>query len=114
MEILQTALLIDGSENPVALRLDPRDQKDYIAQGRPNATPRNFKFVKKTGHVLLYRLDGEKRTELSDQAFEASAAAEADKFLRPERYKDMGKQGALNNSERDELERLRAQVAKEK
>ena len=106
--MLQTLLLIDGSPDPLAIRIDDRERETYVSQGRAGATARNFKFAKMIGEVAIYRLDGDLKNSLSDAVFEASAQARADEYLHPEKYKDMGKQGALSNSERDELERFRA------
>jgi hypothetical protein len=111
METLKTALLIDGSNLPPALRIAEGDRKDYITQGRAGDKPRNFKFVRSiTGKVegeaetrtlYLYRLVG-----LSDEDFEAIAMQTADEYLNPERYmKVSGK--PLANDERTELEQYR-------
>lgn len=108
--MLQQVVLVDGSADPIVLNMVESERKSFIAQGRAGNTPRNFKYSHMIDKVAVYRLDGELKETLADSIFLASAKAEADKLLHPEKYKDMGKQGALSNSERDELERLRKQV----
>lgn len=90
---LVTAILVDGSKNPPALRIDKGERQRFISQGRAGQVPRNFQFVKaaelrvededEPRTVFIYRLTGGK---LSDDEFERQAAAEADKFLNPEKY----------------------------
>lgn len=89
---MYTAILIDGTDHPVALRINPRDPNQefdkppFITSG---AGPliKNFKFTKESGDVLIYRpiSDGP-----NDKEFERLAAAEADKFLNPAKYRRMG------------------------
>ena len=86
--MLRTAILIDGSKDPVALRTD--QQTPFIAsniQGRI----KNFELkatVGQKGEVLLYCEVG---LQLSDEEFKQLAEQEADKHLHPEKYKDLGK-----------------------
>lgn len=110
--MIQTTLLIDGTDNPIALKIPDNERQTYVSQGRANDTARNFKFSHMIDDVAIYRLVTQPHN-LSDELFQVLAKAEADKFLHPEKYKDMGKTGALSNSERDELERLRAMFRKE-
>lgn len=106
--MLKTAILIDGSDNPVATMVEERDRKEFIVQGRAQDTPRNFRFAYQIGEVYIYRLDGERKASLSDSLFQTCAESEADKFIHPEKYAKMGRLGPLSNTERDELEQLRA------
>lgn len=92
-EALRTAVLIDGSKDPPAIRIEESERKPFISQGRAGQTPRNFRFVRvvtqKVEHeeeprtAYLYRLVG---GQMSDDDFERLAAAEVDKHLNPEKY----------------------------
>lgn len=108
---LRTAILIDGGEDSIALRIQESEKRNHIAQGRAGKTPRNFKFVRSVevrakGEddprvAYLYRLDG-----LSDDEFEKLAAAEVDRHLNPEKYAKLTSK-PLNRDERAELEAYR-------
>jgi hypothetical protein len=110
---LRTAILIDGSDDAIALRIQESEKRPYIAQGRAGKTARNFKFVrsvevKAKGDeeprvAYVYRLVG---GDISDADFEALAAAEVDKHLRPEKYAKLTSK-PLSTDERAELEAYR-------
>ncbi len=101
---LITALLIDGSNNPPALRIDTAERKEYITQGRANELALNYKFDRMIGDVAVYRIVEKK---LPDDEFERMAKAEADKFNHPENYPVTHVSSPLSNKEREELEELR-------
>lgn len=109
---LRTAILVDGSDNPPAIRIEEGERKNFISQGRAGSTPRNFQFVRpvtlkiegedEPRTVYLYRLVG----NLSDDDFEAIAAQKADEYLNPEKYARISSK-PLNTDERAELEAYR-------
>jgi hypothetical protein len=113
---LRTAILIDGSENPPAIRINESERQNFISQGRAGQTPRNFKFARAVTEEIageprtayLYRLVG---GGLTDDVFEALATAEADKHLNPEKYARVSSK-PLTGDERAELEAYRKQYAK--
>jgi hypothetical protein len=92
-EALRTAVLIDGSKDPPAIRIEESERKPFISQGRAGQKPRNFQFVKvveqqvenedEPRKAYLYRLVG---SQMSDEDFKRLAAAEVDKHLNPEKY----------------------------
>ena len=92
-EGLKTAVLVDGSKDPPAVRIEESERKPYISQGRAGQTPRNFRFVRAATQKVegedeprvayVYRLVG---GQMSDDEFERLAAAEVDKHLNPEKY----------------------------
>lgn len=110
---LRTAILIDGGDDAIALRLQESEKRNFIAQGRAGKPPRNFKFVrsvevKAKGEdeprvAYVYRVVG---GDLADADFEALAASEVDKHLRPEKYAKVTSK-PLSRDERDELEAYR-------
>lgn len=110
---LKTAILVDGTENSVALRIKESERQKFISQGRAGATTRNFSFVRQVvaqvegeeepRTAYLYRLVG---GNLSEEDFEQIAAAEADKHLHPEKYARLTSK-PLNRDERAELEAYR-------
>lgn len=85
---MKTCLLIDGSENPVALRLNDLDTRHpFIQWGRAGQTAQQFKFMQAEGQnkdVLVFRLVD---SNLNDETFLESASLEVDKILNPEKYK---------------------------
>lgn len=85
---MQTALLIDETNDPIGLRLDPRDfdrSKPYLTWGVMGQAPRSFKFVRADGELMLFRLA---TGSVSDAHFDHVAQVESDKFLHPEKYFD--------------------------
>ena len=117
MNNLKTAILIDGSDNPVAIRIAESERQAFISQGIAGNRPRNFRFVRPMSvtvagedeprTVYLYRLTS---ASLSDADFEAMAASRADEFLNPEKYTKLASK-PLTIDERAELETLRRQLA---
>jgi hypothetical protein len=94
-----TAILIGKSKDPACVRTDK--QTPYMAQNIMGVYT-DFKFVKamgQRGEILIYR---DEKAELSDKQFEQIAAAEADKFLNPAKYRDLGKE-PLGDAVRKEL-----------
>lgn len=92
---MKTCLLIDGSENPVALRLADVDcSKPYLQWGRVNQPPAELKFIRAEGEekeILVFRsLD----PKLTDEKFEASAQLEVDKVLNPDKYREIERANA--------------------
>jgi len=85
---MKTCLLIDGSENPTAIRVeDDEVKRPYIVWGRAGQSPLQFKFVRAEGDekdLLVFRLHG---GNLSDERFEESAKFEVDKILNPDKYR---------------------------
>lgn len=118
---LRTAILVDGSSDPPAIRVKESERQAYINQGRAGQKPRNFKFVRsvetkvkgedgedETRVAYLYRLTGGR---VSDEEFEAQARLEADKHLNPEKYMKVTSK-PLTTDERAELESLRRIVGR--
>jgi hypothetical protein len=120
MSNLRTAILIDGSPDAPAIRIEEGEKKTYISQGRAGDKPRNFRFVRpvtlsvkgedEPRTVYLYRLEG---GNLADEEFEALAKAEADKHLNPEKYAKVTSK-PLNVDERAELESYRKRFGQSK
>lgn len=117
---LITAILVDGSRNPPALRVDKSERREYIAQGRPNAPARNFRFVRpvevkvegetEARTVYVYKLVG---GQMSDEQFERLATAEVDKHLNPEKYMRLNESPEAAQAELDEYRRRFGPLAKE-
>lgn len=85
---MKTALLIDGSDEPTGMQLDPRDfdrSKPYITWATSGQSPRSFKFIREEGDVMLFRLA---TGSITDEHFEKVAAAEVHKIHHPELYFD--------------------------
>lgn len=94
-----TALLIDGTANPIAYRTDTKAPS--VNWGVRDKPTRQFNLARTEGKdnsLLIYRL-----VSLSDEVFEAQSAAEADKFLHPEKYKMLG-------TPKDEARKLRERL----
>jgi hypothetical protein len=108
---LVTAILVDGSTDPPALRIDKTERQKFISQGRAGNTPRNFEFVRPVTQkvegedeprtVYLYKLRG-----LADEDFESVAMQKADEYLNPEKYVRLTSK-PLNTDERAELDAYR-------
>lgn len=114
---LRTAILIDGSKDPPAIRIKESERANFVSQGRAGNTPRNFKFVRtikdeseRVGDVYLYRLVG---LQMSNEEFDSVALAEADKFLHPERYKTKGLKPDVALAELEEYRRRYGPLKKE-
>jgi hypothetical protein len=87
---MKVCLLIDGSENPTAIRVeDDEVKRPYLQWGRAGQPPQQFKFTRAEGEekdILVFRLHG---GNLSDERFEESAKLEVDKILNPDKYRRM-------------------------
>ena len=99
-----TALLIDGTDKPVALRTDDSDalpdvrgerreghQRFITWGGYYGKAPRTFEYVREEkgegGTVLFYRpADG----KLSAETFERSAGEQGDYHLNPSKWRKVG------------------------
>jgi hypothetical protein len=85
---MKTCLLIDGSDNPVAVRLNDSDVKQaYIQWGRAGQTAQQFKFMQAEGseqEIRVYRIVS---PALTDEVFLESMTLEVDKIVNPAKYR---------------------------
>lgn len=101
-----TALLIDGTDNPIAVRIREDERTLFlptINMGVAGGTPRQFKEVRQVGDFVLC-----KKNDLSTEVFERSAGAVLDTFVNADKYRGMGKEpDAVSSNERKQLAEYR-------